>query len=398
MREKTYSTYFLKWVFLLICCNSFSQTEIWRSDIAINDFKSDSIAGSMIISSSSILFDAPNDTLYSIDKKEGRVNWEIAGGKKFKTEPYLYDNTFFYGNNEQGLSRVAQYDLNSGKKIKDLPFISLKTQPYFLNNTMYCTALADGGKLVAYHLEENKVIWQKNIGFGVEAQPVYLKDKIIANAEDDNWFEIDYNGNFLNTKTKKPIYLDTTQFFIKEYKFLTHDGKEITADFLKKNKLYNYEYQTKNSETNTFILTEKQLLVIGNNRKIVLLLNLEKEFAADNFDPDLYTAILDTTPESVWFCYQNLLVHYDFKNKKNLRKADLSKWNPHQILLENRTIWLISKNDGQLYALDFEPNQRMADEIEARARMDFERNRCDVPDQKMIEAAKAAQEKFQIKN
>lgn len=262
---------------------------------------------------------------------------------------------------------------------------------------MYTTVLADGGRLVAYHLEENKIIWQKDIGFGVEAQPVYLKDKIIANAEDDNWFEIDYNGNFPKTKSKKYIYLDTTQFFIKEYKFLTHDGKEVNHEFLKKNKLANYDYLTKNSETNTFILTENQLLVLGNNRKTVLKLNLETEFPIDNFDPDLYTAILTATLENVWFSFQNKLIHYDFKNKKLLRKINLSKWNPHQTLLENRTIWLISKNNGQVYALDFEPSQRKADEIEARAKMDFERFRCDVPDQKMIEAARAAQEKYKNK-
>lgn len=131
MSKKNDSFYLLRWCLLLICCNCFSQTEIWRLDIAINDFKSDSIAGSMIISDASILLDAPNDTLYSIDKKEGRVNWEINEGRKFKTAPYLLNNTFFYGNNEQGLSRVSQYDLNTGKKIKDLPFMSLKAKPFF---------------------------------------------------------------------------------------------------------------------------------------------------------------------------------------------------------------------------------------------------------------------------
>jgi outer membrane protein assembly factor BamB len=397
MREKTYSIYFLKWVFLLIFCNSFSQTEIWRSDFAFDNFKSDRIAGSMIILDGSILLDAPNDTLYSIDKKEGRVNWEIAGGKKFKTAPYLYDNTFFYGNNEQGLSRVSQFDLETGKKIKDLPFMSLKAKPFFLNNIMYSVALADGGRLVAYHLEENKIIWSKSIGFGVEAQPVYLNDKIIVNAEDDNWFEIDYNGNFLNTKSKKHTYLDTTKIFVKNYKFLTHDGKEITQDFLKENKFSNSDYQTKTSQVNTFILSEKQFLILGNNKKKVLQFNLEKEFPADNFEQDAYSGILVLQSESVWFCYQNFIIQYDFKNDKRLRKVDLSKWNPHQVVLENRIIWLISKNDGQLYALDFEPDQRTADEIEAKARMDFERYRCDVPDQKRIELIKAAQEKYKSK-
>ena len=62
MPKKNDSFYLLRWCLLLICCNSFSQTEIWRSDFAFVDFKSEGIAGSMIISDSSILLDAPNDT------------------------------------------------------------------------------------------------------------------------------------------------------------------------------------------------------------------------------------------------------------------------------------------------------------------------------------------------
>nr|WP_315200217.1 PQQ-binding-like beta-propeller repeat protein [uncultured Flavobacterium sp.] len=387
MLKKAASYYLLRWCLLLLCNTIFSQTEIYKSDFAFDDFKSDRLAGSITISGKNILFKAFNDKVYSIDKKEGKTNWEINGGTKSDAAPYLYNNTFFYGN-----SRTAQFDLATGKKIKELPFESLTTKPCFLNNIMYCTALADGGMLVAYNLDENKIIWQKNIGFGTEVQPVYLKDKIIANAQDDNWFEIDYDGNLLKTKSKKYIYLDTTQFFIKNYKFLTHDGKEITQDFLKKNKLSNSDYQT--NQANTFILNDKQLLVLGDNKTKILQLNLQKEFPTDDFDQDAYSGILALQPESVWFCFQNFLIHYDFKNNNRLRKVNLSKWNPHQILLENRTIWLISKNDGQLYGLDFEPDQKTADEIAAKTRMDFERYGCDVPDQKKIEATKKAQEKF----
>jgi len=393
MLKKADSFYLLKWCLLLVCSNVFSQTIFYKSDFVFDDFKPDGLSGSMTISDGLILFDAPNDTLYSIDKKEGRVNWEINGGKKFKMTPYLYDNTFFYGNNEQGLSRVSQFDLYTGKKIKDLPFMSLKARPCFLNNIMYCTALADGGKLVAYHLNENNIVWEKNIGFGVEAQPVYLKDKIIANAEDDNWFEIDYNGNFLKTKSKKHIYLDTTQFLIKEYKFLTHDGKEITQDFLKKNKLSNSDYQTKSTENQTFVLTENQLLILGNNKKKMLQLHLEKEFPTDDFSTDTYRNILAFQPESVWFCYQNFLIQYDFIKKKLLRKVDLRYLNPYRVLLENRTIWLISGNNGQLYGLDFEPDQQTADKLQAIAN----HYKCTEPDPKKIEAAKAAQEKLKKK-
>ena len=390
MREKIYSIYLSKCFFLLICFNAFSQKEIYKKDFVFDqNFKSEELSGSLTILGEDVVLSTSDHKLYSLRKDDGKINWQIFAGNKLNSSLYDYENTFFHSGIENDIAYSSQYNLKTGDKIQKLSIESINSKPHFLNNVIYCTALADGGKLMAYNLEENKVIWSKNIGFGVEKQPIFLKDKIIANAEDDNWFEIDYNGNFLKSKSKKHTYLDTTKISIKNYKFLTHDGKEITQEFLKKNKLFHYDYQTRTSNTNTFILTENQLLVLGNNRKTVLQLNLEKEFAADNFDPYLYTAILATTPESVWFCCQNKLIHYDYKNKKNLRKVDLTKWNPYRIVFENRTIWLISKNDGQLYALDFEPDQKTAYEIEAKAKQ----NICTEPDPKMIEAAKAAQEK-----
>lgn len=235
----------------------------------------------------------------------------------------------------------------------------------------------------------------------MDLQPRYslfnLKDRIIANAEDDNWFEIDYNGRFFKTKSKTQISLNTTAIFVKKYKFLTHDGKEITQDFFQKNKLSSSDYKTKMNDTHTFILDEKQLLILGDNKKKLLQLGLEKEFPTDDFSQDPYNSILVIQPESVWFCYQNFLIHYDFINKKWLRKVDLTKWNPNQVIVENRKIWLISKNDGQLYALDFEPDHRTAEMLAAKAKMDFERHRCDVLDPERIELIRAAQERLKNK-
>lgn len=86
------------------------------------------------------------------------------------------------------------------------------------------------------------------------------------------------------------------------------------------------------------------------------------------------------------------MVNYDFKNKKLLRKVDLTKWEAQQAVLESRTIWLISNIDGQLYKLDFEPDQETADRIKAKA--DY--YKCIIQDAKKNEAAKAAQEKYKI--
>lgn len=127
-------------------------------------------------------------------------------------------------------------------------------------------------------------------------------------------------------------------------------------------------------------------------------MHLETEFPTDSFAYDAYSKIVKTQPESVRFYDQNYLSHYDFKNKRVLRKVDLTKWNPHQLLLEDRTIWLISTNDGQLYGLDFEPDQQTADFIKAKSEMEREIHNPKPPDKKRIEAEKATREKFNNKN
>lgn len=394
MIKKTFPFYLLNYCSLLVCINIFAQKEIYKSDFPILDFQSASLSESIAISGNTILFNTENYFIYAIDTDSLKTIWKTYVGTKSNSAPYVYKNSFLVKNLENGTTRTAQYNLATGEKIKALAFESINSKPYFVNNIMYCTVLADGGKLIAYNLEENKIIWEKNIGFGVDFQPVYSADKIIANAEEDNWFEIDYNGNFLYVKSKKHTFIDTTDFLVNKYKFLTHDGKEISKDFLRKNKISIEHYQTKPNHTNTFILSENQLLILGNHKKKVLQLDLETMFPIDNFDYSIYNSILTINPERIWFCYQNQLIHYDFKNNKLLRKVDLTKWNPHQVLLENRTIWLISKNDGQLYGLDFEPDQKKAYEIEARAKQ----NICTEPDPKMIEAAKAVREKFKTRN
>lgn len=184
----------------------------------------------------------------------------------------------------------------------------------------------------------------------------------------------------------------------KIYKSDIKSKKKLDSILVAKNIFFlsNSQNQTQINNTHTFTLTDKQLLVFGSNKKKILQLDLETEFPTDNFEPDAYSTIITATAESVWFCYHNYLIHYDFNNNKRLRKINLSKWNPHQVILEKRTIWLISKNDEQLYGLDFEPDERKAYEMEARAKMQAERDRC-FPDPKMIEAKRAAEEKFRNK-
>ena len=107
--------------------------------------------------------------------------------------------------------------------------------------------------------------------------------------------------------------------------------------------------------------------------------------------------ILQVDAKKVWLINQDLLMHYDFKKEKILRIVNLDIWRPHQLILDNRTIWLISQNDGQLYALDFEPDEAIARKND-RDKAIKEKYRCILPDTTKIEVAKAMEEKFKNNN
>ncbi|MFH6987889.1 hypothetical protein ACHRVW_09100 [Flavobacterium collinsii] len=164
-----------------------------------------------------------------------------------------------------------------------------------------------------------------------------------------------------------------------------------------KSRPINSEYLIRTNKSHTFILTKKQLFVFTKNKQKVLQLDLETAFPTDHFTNDAYAAILETHPGTVWFYYQKYLIHYDFKDRRCLRKVDLMFWNPHQLVVDNRTIWLISKNDGQLYALDFEPNDEIDINIKRKKAMQ-DRLRCEQPNEEKIRAMKEAQEKFKRKS
>lgn len=398
MIQKVPSFYFLKYCLFFTCSAVFAQTEIHKTAVVFNDFKSENKASSFAETGDAILFNAANDSIYCLQKNDGTIRWKMLNEGKKEARFYQYADAFFYGQYENSILKATTYNLQTGKKEKELPFELVYTKPYFIDNVFYATVLADGGKLIACSLKEDRILWETYIGDGVELQPIYSKKKIIASAGDDYWFEMGYDGKVISTKAKPNFDLDTTKIVARKYKFLTHDGKEIIQDFVKKNKLSNSEYKFKTTAQHTFILSEKQLLILGNNKKKIVNLDLETIVPTADFYWDDYFEILEMNAENVWFYIQGHLINYDFKNKKLLRKTDLTKWNAQQLALENRTIWLLSNNDGQFYKLDFEPDERTAAMLEFKAKMDFERHRCYVPDPKKIALMKAMQEEHRSKN
>ena len=375
------------WKFCLIFCAShfYSQTQVYKSSVELIDFSPKDHYSSIAMKGNMIVFNAPNYHLYGIDKTNYKNTWQINTGVKSIKPAIFHSDTFFVSNSKSEETRVEQYDLKTGKLLKHFPFESIATKPHFIGNVMYFTGWRafDGGKMMAYDLEKNILLWEEYLGDGreIDFQPVYLDSKIIVSAHEGNWYDLDYNGKILDLKTEEYTHNRDGKIFVKKYLFLTHDGKKITEDFLD-NQEISKPYTTKITKKHTIILSKTDLSVFGNNEKLKLKLKLQSIVPSKMSDEEEekllaimrsgspYVAnehidlgqIIKTDDKTVWFLHENHLVHYDFNKNKLLRDVDLNHWQPHQLILENRTIWLISKNDGQLYALDFEPDESRAAE------------------------------------
>ncbi|MCX8531901.1 hypothetical protein [Chryseobacterium luquanense] len=384
---------YLRYFLVFFSVSLFSQTQMYKSELILDDIKNQSTLGSIAIVDGKILFNSNNYLLSCLEKGSHKILWERKIGWRSNQAPFTFNDSFFYGNYDGESRKVHQYDINSGKTLQILQLQSINTKPYFKNSILYATAIADGGKLLAYDIENNNILWQQNINYGADVQPVYLKDKIIANAEDDLWFEIDYNGNFIINPSEIITTIDDKKATVKNFHFLSHDEMPITKEWLKKNKLANSEFKIEKNQNYTFLLNERYLTVLGRKGNKKLQLDLENLVSPDEYENESLLAILSSENGKIWFVYQNHLIHYDVKKEKILRNVYLNNWQPHQVILDGRNIWLISKNDGQLYHLDFEPDEDLNRKIQCENAI-REHFKCDLPNPKKIKAAKAAEEKL----
>jgi len=105
-----------------------------------------------------------------------------------------------------------------------------------------------------------------------------------------------------------------------------------------------------------------------------------------------YREILKIDDTTIWFFYKNLTVVYDYINYKLINTIDVSTWRPHQVVVEDTQLWLISKNDGQLVGLELDPKK--ATILEAKAKKLSEINKCNTTGVKKTQASKRAQGKL----
>jgi hypothetical protein len=353
--KRAYSQLISKTILYFICVLSsgsvFSQTEFFHSKIPFSTEQLGNFYSSFSADSTQVYINANDYYVHALDKKSGAINWSYYAGIKSNEAPKVYRDNIFVGKHlSEYENKCVQLNAKTGDTIQTLKIEAWETQPIFRDNLMYGTAIVPGigGAVLAYDLKKNAVVWQKFIAHGVSAQPYYLKDKIVANVEGDNWFDLDYNGKLLDTTCthKTDLYVEDIKC-IRNFKYLTHNKKELSISYFDAQEALKLTY----TKDRTFVLGETKLLVINNKNKLEKSVTIEEIIPTPEDEMGAYSEILKVEGTTVWLLAYNTLAVYDFKSGKTIKTFDLTKWNIHQAMLEGNNLWLISRNDGQLVGL-----------------------------------------------
>jgi hypothetical protein len=329
-----------------------AQTQFFRSDIPLTEKHMENFSSTVTVDNNRIYFIANDYALYCFGKETNTLEWKTDLNWKTSQEPYILGDTLFTGHYNLEYTNAAMFNTKTGNLIKHLPFDPIATQPHLKNAILYCTAIGYGGEIIAYDTQNDTVAWRRFISHGVSTQPVYLKDKIIANAEDTNWFELGYDNKLLG-KCNNPAGFVEDITCVKNYRFLSHDGKEVTDKLLEEYFGYEgYGLEKYFTTTNTFIMGSEALVILGKKLKVrnsITLYYEENEMQFSN-----YYKILQADDKNVWCLSNNMVLVYALSGKEPVKKYNLAKWSPYRAVMDGNILWLVSRNDGQLYGLALE--------------------------------------------
>lgn len=334
---------------------SHSQSVFFKSSQTIEQRHLAPFYSSVTLHDSLVLFNAVDYQLYAFDGNSGAEKWSYNLGRKSDAGPFICGNLVFATN---GSSEVVLLDPATGTLLKTLPVSSVETQPYEKNGIVYFTGLFDGGSLIAYDPQADSVLWKRFLAHGVSVRPYYLADRIVANAEGDNWIEVRYDGILTDPDCDEgaapgdfPSQLPCARQFIAR----THDGKEIQGKLANRlgidaDNLPVMAYASKHS----FIIQEGTLTILGNNLKIKASLSLATLAGDLAEDTDARSTILAAGNETITLLFSNHLLTYDHHTKKLLKSVDLTHWAPHDAVMAGNKLWLISGKDGGLYGIEID--------------------------------------------
>ena len=329
-----------------------AQHVFFKSNQTFTEKTLETFYSSIALQGNLLLFNANDYELYAYNKNTGTLQWQQRLNWKSDVAPFFAQGyVWANGNNE-----VLQLDTATGKVKKATVIVRMDTQPTIIDGVLYSTGIYDAGCLFAYDLKHDSMLWSRFIAHGIAQTPFYLPNKIITNAEGNHWIEVGYKGNLLDTLCEKeevgyPSELSCAKSFL----LRTHDGKEITGKLATKlDENDNGLEQVFYTPEKTFVINDDKLFVIGNKGKLQLEKSLDA--LADGLET-VYNdevKILKGDKQTIWLHLGNHILHYNFAKKKALRSINLESWAPHQVLLDDSKIWLISSNDGLLYGLNMD--------------------------------------------
>ena len=380
-----------------------AQTSFYNSDFGFSISTTDALISSFTVDEHQIYFNANNYMLYVFDKNNTNLKFEKSLRFKSNNSPHLIHDKILVGTYNDDGRKTLVLNKNTGLTEQTLNLPPSSTSPFQIDNILYGTFIGyDGGEISAYDLKNNKVLWSKFISHGVFEQPIYGNNYITLSIGDNNWTAVNYDGTLSDTVCNDRTYLDSGEaFFVRNYNYLTHDNFELSRAILEDNFQFNLDFdgskvKIKSCTTNTALLTSQMLLVFKDGRKLKIKLDLQESISLPDEGENEYFEILELKENGIWFIYENVVVHYDFKKNKIIKTYDVSHWNPHQAKLDYNNLWLISKNDGQLYGLQLEETKESLDRKTAIEKKEKELE-FTKPDPKRVEAEKAAKEKLKSK-
>lgn len=343
---------------IVTCLPAISQKQFFKSGQNFSEKQLNSFYSSIRIEGNTIYFIANDYNIYAYDKHSQKELWSSALQYKTSKPCFVGDGKIYTSYYQNKTESTAQLDAATGKLLKTLPMGQLETKPFLRKGILYGTALmADGGCLFAYDSKADSLLWSRFLAHGVSTQPYYFEDFIYANAESDNWVRVDYNGALLDTKCAEKAEIFVSDIpCVKHFNALTHDRTPInhafSAKYLNGEEAItpaNIMYGSQQS----FVLHEDKLLIIGSKGKLKNKLIINDLFEEPLSDTAYGLTMLVATGENnLRFVYLNQYIQYNTRTGKADRILDLSAWDPHQVVADDKNVWLISRKDGLLYGLE----------------------------------------------
>ncbi|MET0464218.1 MAG: hypothetical protein ABW007_13730, partial [Chitinophagaceae bacterium] len=312
---------------VLLASSAFCQEIIFTSAQTFSKEDMTTFYSSFAINRDLVLFNANDFKLYAY-RKDGTLVWETPVSRKSNIPPFFIDSTVWINGNDHNSTRIRILNTSDGS-LKRTTGFEMLTTPLIRDGILYSTGISNGGCVFAYDLRSDSVLWERFLAHGSSSRPYYQPSRIVANAEGDNWLELDYSGHLAD-----PDCEDSTVSFpsalkcIKTFHGLTHDGLAIkgkNADDWMEN-----DAVIVCSKSRTFILQNDKLIILGNKRRLKATIDLYSLFENNNFDEYANKAIIETNDEKIWLLLNNHVILYNHKNKKSEKQLDLTNWEPHQ--------------------------------------------------------------------